>query len=275
MGSRIPKVHPGQPVRIGARAYNAIVEAANASAAQRQTGEPPRRVIYPNDHILVRNDSGTDQSRFAVLGIDDAIFDPASAIDSFKATIALACITPDVDDHKGRFVVLIEPIPDGEFGRAAVGGVVPVLIDVPDDGGSYAQPLTADVDDGNSENLLAASEGSAMILWRETGFGTKWGVVRIGGLSGLGNVFAVELTQTGGSNGTATTQASWTYTVKDLDGNTLLTAANPIGAPHKWRRPSLGAITAATFGYAHYSVANALTLGWINEVPTVEACEEA
>ena len=56
-------------------------------------------------------------------------------------------------------------------------------------------------------------------------------------------------------------------------------AVDPVAAPHKWQRPSIGQMIAATFGYAHYvpndSYGYDLVLGWINEMVDQEACETA
>lgn len=275
MASFVNKVSPGQPLRIGAHDYNAFVDAANAYARGGRSGPPDPTGRFPNDHVIVRNDSGAAQSRFAILGIDDAIFDPATDLTVFQSQVALAVVTPDIDAHSGRFVVLLEPIPDGEFGRAAIGGSTFALVDVPDDGGTYAQPAAADVDDANAENLIATAGGSAAVLWRESGFGIKWGVVRLGNPGGGtgGSVFAVSLTKTGGAGGSSATKASWSYTVKDaLTDETLGTGINPETSPHKWVRPSVGVMLQATYGFASYNASDDLSIGWINEVPLAEAC---
>jgi hypothetical protein len=83
----------------------------------------------------------------------------------------------------------------------------------------------------------------------------------------------VNLTQTGGSQGTTTTPASWTYSVIDpVTSQTLATSVNPTVSPHKWKRPSAGWMFAATFGYAHFNAQGQLVLGWINEMVEQEAC---
>jgi hypothetical protein len=89
-------------------------------------------------------------------------------------------------------------------------------------------------------------------------------------------VFPVLLTQVGGSQGTDIAVASWTYDVKHgMAPDTqaaLLTAVNPTASPHMWRRPTVGVMIKATFGYAHYDRDGALVLGWINEVVDQVAC---
>lgn len=86
-------------------------------------------------------------------------------------------------------------------------------------------------------------------------------------------VFPVNLTQTGGAQGTTTTAAGWRYSVIDpVTNQTLATNVNPSVLPHKWERPSAGWISKATFGYAHCDAQGQLVLGWINEMAEDEAC---
>ena len=88
-------------------------------------------------------------------------------------------------------------------------------------------------------------------------------------------VFPVKLTQVGGSQGTSTTVASWTYDVKDFcTDETLSTAAvNPTTTPHKWKRPSVGQMIAATFGLARLDPDGKTVLTWINEVADQQSCD--
>jgi len=89
---------------------------------------------------------------------------------------------------------------------------------------------------------------------------------------GAGVVFPITLLKTGGSQGTLTTAASWTYTVTHaLSGEELGTVVNPTAAPHTYNRPTLGQLSQADAGYAHYDGAD-LVIGYINERPGPGAC---
>jgi hypothetical protein len=88
-------------------------------------------------------------------------------------------VTPAVPDHLGKFAVLLEPADDGRVARAWIAGVVTVLVDVLDDGDTYA-----DVKDGSVAELESAGYGSAQMLWREGGTGSQWAVVRLGNATG-------------------------------------------------------------------------------------------
>jgi hypothetical protein len=99
-----------------------------------------------------------------------------------------------------------------------------------------------------------------------------------------GPVFPVALTVTSTTSvdtGNATTQCGYEYDVADAitgrklagtDTDPAVAAADPIAAPHKWARPTVGYMIAATYGYACYDANDALSIGWINEVADQEAC---
>jgi hypothetical protein len=270
MGDTLKKVKPGDPLVIPAAAYNTFVDAAREFLArqhrQAQAGTPSGR---HNCIILVRNDSGADRQRYQVLGIDWPIFDPAGDEEAFRNAPALSGVTPAEHDHAGKFVVLAEPIASGRIGCAYAAGVCPVKIDVPDEDYPYR---LAEVTDGSADNLTAVKRGSAAILWREGGTGVQWALVRLGNPPDPA-VFPVELHQSGGQQGDEQNPATWTYDLLDvLTGQTLASGVDPTASPHKWRRPSVGYIIPATFGYAHWDADGQLVLGWINEVADQEAC---
>jgi hypothetical protein len=82
--------------------------------------------------------------------------------------------------------------------------------------------------------------------------------------------FPVLVTQTGGSAGDNSTACSYTYTVTDLNGNSLLTGASP-----SKRRTSVGAYSApsaGSYGLAFTEVDGTVKLYDANEVPVVEVC---
>ncbi|NLY01516.1 MAG: hypothetical protein GXY83_35945 [Rhodopirellula sp.] len=270
MADVLKKVQRGQPLTIPANTYNAFVDAA-LDYQKRKLSQQSAGMRSERQHgiVLVRNDSGADRDRFDVLGVSGPVFDPATDPEAFKNYPAMTGVTPTEADHRGKFVVLLEPVPAGKLARAVAAGVVPARVDVPDEDYPYR---LADITDGSAANLTAAKIGSAAILWREGGIGVQWALVRLANLPEP-TLFPVNLTQTGGSQGTTTTPASWTYSVIDpVTGETLATNVNPTVSPHKWKRPSAGWMITATFGYAHWNTDGDLALGWINEMVEQEAC---
>ena len=178
MSDFLRKVQAGQRLVIPAAAYNAFIDAAvdyrRRTAKITQKAEPSQRQA---NTVLVRNDSGSNQNRLAVLGIDSPIIDPATNDNDFKNRVALSCVTPAENTHEGKFVVLAEPIAAGKIGRAYAAGLCPVKVNVEDEEHVYA-----DVNDGDTTQLLSVEAGSASILWREGGTGTQWAMVRLSNL---------------------------------------------------------------------------------------------
>ena len=272
MSDALKKVQAGQPLAIPASAYNAFVDAAlDHRQRTAHIGQGSQPSFAQASIILVRNASGSDRERFDVLGVDVPVIDPASNEEAFKNRLALAGVVPVSGTHEGLFVVLAEPLANGRIGHAFAAGVCPARIDVPDEESEWR---FAEIAGGVAANLAAHPQGSASILWRAGGTGVQWAVVRLGNASSM-HVFPVELSQVGGDEGGESAPASWTYDVRGVESGALLAEdANPVAAPHQWRRPATGAMEAATFGYAHFQDDGAggreLVLGWINEAPAGE-----
>jgi len=97
-------------------------------------------------------------------------------------------------------------------------------------------------------------------------FSTDFVFVR--GVEAYPALFPVTLTQTGGVSGDASTQCSFTYTVKDVTGTVELgTGMSPAFA-----RPALGKMVAGTKGVAYYATEDTLVLHQTDEVPAVAVC---
>ena len=277
MSSALRKVRSGDPLVIPAAAYNAFIDAAlDFRQRTAHLGQGSQPSFSQASIVLVRNDSGSNQNRMAVLGVDAPIIDPSANEEEFRNRVALSCVTPEEGTHEGRFVVLAEPIANGKIGRAYAAGVCPVKIDVPDEEHEWRY---AEIADGITGNLKVSMQGSATILWRAGGTGVQWAVIRLGQPVPM-HVFPVELTQVGGEQGDEENPAAGTYDVLDITtGETLASAVDPGASPHKWQRPSVGQMIAATFGYAHYQPNDAgemeLVLGWINEMVDQEACPDS
>lgn len=88
-----------------------------------------------------------------------------------------------------------------------------------------------------------------------------------------GEVFAINLLQTAGSDGSATLPATWKYLITQGDRE-VQSDVDPAVSPHKWTRPAVGMVTPASYGYATWSDQHVI-VGWINEVPLQAACSDA
>ncbi|MFZ5832408.1 MAG: hypothetical protein ACOY3P_20165 [Planctomycetota bacterium] len=158
-------------------------------------------------YVLVHNNTGGARTRFDVLGIGGihTSSDPGTKLPEFKSVVVLTGNTPDEDDHgDGRFCVLLDDLPAGAIGPAAVAGCVQVQIDMDDADHKYA-----DIKDG-AYTLQSGDSGPATILAVESGTGTKWGVVRFGAASGTSHPTLITGTTT-----SAVEADDATFTVND------------------------------------------------------------
>ena len=130
MGDETRRLSPGDRWRPTASVLNGYQDAADyVESIKRSGGAIPGAGAGPQPAVMtVRNDSGDDCERFAVLGIDRPIFLPDDSIDAFTSRVAVSGVEPTVEDHRGRFVVLLRPLAKGEMGPAAVAGAVQVRV---------------------------------------------------------------------------------------------------------------------------------------------------
>ncbi|HBR20282.1 MAG: hypothetical protein UV78_C0006G0010 [Parcubacteria group bacterium GW2011_GWA2_43_17] len=185
MGDGFKRVQAGQRLAIPARAYNAMLETAEAYQRNKTSGGDGTGQGGYSSSVYIKNSSGSDAARFDVLGISDVVFSPADsdALPQFKNKVVLTGVIPTSVDHAGgRFVICQEPIANGSIGSAFAHGVCQVQINVTDDTHKFA-----DVKDSDHALLDSAASGAVSILWKESGTGTKWAVVRFGSSGGGGD----------------------------------------------------------------------------------------
>ncbi|MBI9017379.1 MAG: hypothetical protein JEZ07_08985 [Phycisphaerae bacterium] len=165
------KAVSGQPIKIPASDYNAAMAAAEAY--QKQISNPSVN-INPDDAdvVMVRNSSGGNLVRYAVLQIAGPMFEPAVNLDSFKDYVGFD--GEAVSDDTLPFVIVQEPIAAGEVGRALVTGITVSPILVTDDTHKYAGVASG------VPFLQSSDSGTVTILWKQSGTGVKWAMVRLG-----------------------------------------------------------------------------------------------
>ncbi|ADV62997.1 hypothetical protein Isop_2423 [Isosphaera pallida ATCC 43644] len=175
-GDAFKKVQPGQRLEITAEAFNAFLDAARAAREHKQFGTEASQFFRQSGIVKVKNASGADRGRFAVLGLTEPIILPANNETEFKRQVTFEGVVPAKNEHKGKFAVLLEPVAASKIGLAVVAGVVPVRLQV-DPGQLYD---CAEIIDGNTQALRNVPHGSARVLWIEaTGSTERWAVVRL------------------------------------------------------------------------------------------------
>jgi hypothetical protein len=175
-GDAFKKVQPGQRLEITAEAFNAFLDAARAVREHKVFGTDASQFFRQSGIVKVRNASGADRGRFAVLGLTEPIILPAANEPEFKRQVTFEGVIPSKSDHKGKFAVLLEPVAAGKIGLAVVAGVVPVRLQV-DPAKLYD---CAEIIDGSTQALANLPHGSARVLWVEVSGSTeRWAVVRL------------------------------------------------------------------------------------------------
>lgn len=225
MGEPLKHVVAGETLVIRASTWNTLIDSAKDYQRRVHNGgaNKPTQDSDP-DIILVKNISGSDVDRFAVLGISTILFSPTDNLDGFKNNFCLSCTTPTTASHTGRFVITAEPIPNGKIGLAYASGVCPV------------QLLTgvgnfADVVNSDRTQLGVSPSGSAQVLYREAGSGTKWGIVRLGGgiaaatflakITAHATLTSASVTVGGGSAVTVAYKWKYAWTEMERTGDTV------------------------------------------------------
>lgn len=175
--SKYARARSGQPFRMPAEIYNRMLDVIEHVGELRMAGRG-RVPVGGRDRglVLVKNASGYDCGRFAVLGIDGiaAVSDPATSAIAFQNEHVISGKTP-ASSHAGNFVVLAEAVRSGAVGWGVASGVVPCKVDL-----TYSGQPYADVAAGDRGKLAAGEGGAAQVLWHAGTAGEQWAVVRIG-----------------------------------------------------------------------------------------------
>lgn len=213
--------NPTKRDRIPAPLWNRIVQATE-QVEQSNHGATGATDFAPraSNLLLAKNTTGSEIPRYGVVKFSGAQTDPAISDDALKAfqeRPILTAAAPSSDDIS--WGIAVDPIKNGEIGRIAIGGVAPVQIDVSDQGHKYAKPK-----DNSTASIesCAASPSAAAILWKQSGTGLRWGVVRFGAAGGLIKLGKVAQAWTCGTSATVDVYEDGS----DGESTTTLTAKN-------------------------------------------------
>ena len=129
-------ITPGNQIPRSADTYNALVDAARAHKQPDQTNAPALfPSTFPNNQTTIatcRNDSMFHFDQFAVVGIDEPVTvllpDRDDRTEIFKTDPILSIRPPEACRHRGRWGVLLDPLPPGHIGRIAIAGVAPAYV---------------------------------------------------------------------------------------------------------------------------------------------------
>jgi hypothetical protein len=173
MGDQFRKVLPGDPLKIPAEAWNALVDLSQDQKNQRhdqlsQTEGTSRQTTLAK----VRNQTGVDLDRFSIVALGAPIITPAANLTEFKRQVSFQGLVPSTGTGP-RFGVLLEPLKNNLIGTAAIGGCVITRVSV----GSVAYNA-AETIVGQNGYLRSVPHGPASVLWIESTGAIRWAVIR-------------------------------------------------------------------------------------------------
>lgn len=208
MSADFRKVRPGQPLRITAKAWNRVLDTVSTRpefAGSEGTYGRPCHVVQ------IKNTTGSTVPKWGVLEISGVANDPTAgdaSLSQFQDVPLLEGAAPSASTA-GKFVVALEPIAAGKFGRAAIDGVVQCKVEV-----VHAEHRFVSCGSGG---LKTAASGEGLILWKDGGTGTdKWALVQLGqGRSVVRGTFSAPWSKGATATVTDAAASSVTYTAKN------------------------------------------------------------
>ena len=173
MGDQFRKVQPGDPLKIPAEAWNALVDLSQQQKNQRHDQRSNDEGTSRQTTLAkVRNQTGVDLDRFSVVALGTPIITPAANLTEFKRQVSFQGLVPSAGTGP-RFGVLLEPLKNNFIGTAALGGCVITRVSVGATAYACAETVT-----GQNGYLRSVPHGPASVLWIESSGTVRWAVIR-------------------------------------------------------------------------------------------------
>jgi sarcosine oxidase delta subunit len=173
VGDQFRKVLPGDPLKIPAEAWNALVDLSQDQKNQRHDQFSHAEGTSRQTSLAkVRNQTGVDLDRFSIVALGTPIITPAANLKEFKRQVSFQGLVPGAGTGP-RFGVLLEPLKNSLIGTAAIGGCVITRVSV----GSVAYNA-AETIVGQNGYLRSVPHGPASVLWIESTGALRWAVIR-------------------------------------------------------------------------------------------------
>jgi hypothetical protein len=173
MGDQFHKVMPGDPLKIPAEAWNALVDLSQQRKNQQhdllsQADGTSRQTTLAK----VRNLTGVDLDRFSIVALGTPIITPTANLKEFKRQISFQGLVPSAGTGP-RFGVLLEPLKNNLIGTVAVAGCVITRVSVGATAYAYAETVA-----GQNGYLRSVPHGPSSVLWIESTGAVRWAVIR-------------------------------------------------------------------------------------------------
>jgi hypothetical protein len=175
-GDALQRFTPGQGLgTLRADTMNALVDAAKIVRAKMSKGQTggrfqPLRQGPGSLEVLIRNDTGATLSERSVVELTTPLADPLIYGLDNQERPAFAADAPT--GATSSIAVTVDPLGDGDFGRAVVLGVALADLSVVDAGHEFCGPTATE-----TGFLTTSATGPIRILWKESGTGNKLGIV--------------------------------------------------------------------------------------------------
>lgn len=179
-GDPLKRVLPGEPFAPSAAAWNAMLDAARRVASMEANGARSLSDRGDPSTVLVKNSTATAWETGYIAGLGAPLFTPTDNLSEFRFNPTVVGALPTLASHEGKFGVCAEQIPAGKIGRAVVGGLAVCRVNVT---AGTSGLNGVEVKDSDATQLNLVADGSARVIWRESGTGTKWALIRFGGAS--------------------------------------------------------------------------------------------
>lgn len=174
MGDRFKKVQAGQDLQISAEVWNNLIDITRREKGRAHNQEEVKHdVLKQADIFLVKNVTGQNLPRFAIVSVGQPIILPSSNEVEFKNQPTFVASAPN-DLTEGRLGILQEPLADQTIGRCVVSGVTIARVAIPGEVYDWADPIP-----GNSQSLRSVPHGPVRVLWIESVGMIRWAIVRI------------------------------------------------------------------------------------------------
>ena len=183
-------VQPGDPFRPQAMVWNEMLAVLNQNRKIPKATIPDREWDRASSvEILVKNTTGSDLTRFGIVGIDTPTITAPTSIEDWDGVRVFDGETPTASSF---IAITQEPILNGYVGRAVVVGLTPVLVNITNAAHGYCVPGTS------LTQLDSAAAGGTKILWKSVASGASTKCIiclpfNSIGAPGTGNSFNVDI----------------------------------------------------------------------------------
>lgn len=173
MGDQFRKVQQGDPLRIPAEAWNALIDLSQHEKNNRHNQQfKDEGSIRQTTLAKVRNQTGFDLDRFSIVALGTPIITPEDNLTEFSRQVSFQGLVPSADTGS-RFGVLLEPLKNNLIGTVAIAGCVIARVSV----GTFVYNAVETIA-GQSGFLRSVPHGPASLVWIESTGAIRWAVIR-------------------------------------------------------------------------------------------------